>query len=982
MFRSIPKDLPYHGFTVTVNGLAASRTDRKSFESIICLTDVAVCILSYIETQMDSGYPTDATMNASAVCRGAPDAIRYCHTRFVVRQFTCSTVAKRRQISIASFKIYSPSIPKNTPSSERPKATQKIHPIALVQSSLITRENMSSVRTIHRPVDSIPFHRPAGASVQPRLSTDRTPIMVGSVDTSTTGPATSSQAVAMAMTYELLIRAIQLPVVILLALSIVLRLSYRILDPFTSHHTLIALTLTGILTKYSRAYIQRIAPSPKDAYEGLKKVEITLPLFLFLLVCGLCKYCVSPLGRMLQIQDVLTWSPCIPWSWMCRAILGCLALSLSVVVRYIGPPSVMRCSSCPLLEHPLQTSIRMLVSNTTVDKILQQLTAPTLNSNAMRTSSSIDHTWDYRGKARRFQAPMLTAMMAQVLLTTLCALIVAYASVLPMLASLSSSHHQQQQQHDHDASSPFEKTCVILTCLGASLGHLTHTALALPELHLLRLRRETTTTKSHPSMSTTSTMTRGFWDIWRSPTRTTTSTPPNSLMVTTLVSSIIVVGLAMWTTTFLDYPHPSVHYNHSDDDNNNSHRHHEQVVSYFTWTHCLNCMVTGAVTFVYLDLFDRFIQFMITNYAKDVHQVIFEVTDDRSIDAVLEIVVQSLAHSDPILTRSLSEPSTLAYADLERHEAHRHEQACQILGERLTSQSFNLHQHNYQHHPVVPSAPLEEDVLRITILAQYGDGVTLEDMSALTKVHIERWINPVPLLHGGQPSSFRGEPSVVPLTRAIAAYIGGLGHALLKCSSHSSSTSAISINASRENKQLQQKYVSPSSNNNPWAVAPGTIACATYAVRAGGRLLLHNSRNRTASNAGGYTYIGSGRLSMLIPVFLSALYTLESAMIQYAKNKIFLAGGSPHFHGEAGDMFRTEYPEFLPISVAIAEVSMALILEGLPSRDILHLRHLSPDCSRWVDELFSKRAQRTSSSPASPPGLLLQPPAIQPFERM
>lgn len=661
-------------------------------------------------------------------------------------------------------------------------------------------------------------------------------------------PCLSSQAVAITMTYELLFHAVRLPIVIVISISVILRVSYFVLDKFTANHTLLALILTGASTLFARRYIQRIAPSPRDAREGWTKVQVQLPLAVFVLVCVVCRLVLSPLEELFPVRWILTWSPIISWNVTVRAVVFCLALGLSVVMRYIGPPSVMRCSSCPLLEHPFQTSLRNILSNLTTEKLIEVLMAPGANNNPpmMHTHAAaaphpqLGTPWDYRGKARRFQTPMLTAMVAQVFLTSILSLLVAYISILPIFSLI----------HGDVAS----RTSLVLTCLASSLWHLSQTALQYPEINPLRLRGR-----------------YGF----RYPTS-------DSLIITSLLG----VAFAVLATTYFTHQYhyemdPTVSANNTSS----------------LWA---TSLAAGCGIYFYLDVFDRFLQYIICSYGKDMHQVIVEVTDDRSLDAFLEVAIQSLAHGDPKLILSLAEPSTRAYADLERHEVQRHDQVCRSMAEHLLSLSHET------------SAPLEEDVLRLALLAYYGAGNNLSDTSSEKMNQIRQWIEPP------QNRNWQGEPPVVPLVRAISAYIGGLGESLLVCSKPSQQT----------------KRHGPS----PWTVAPGAVACATYAIRAGARFLLSNCQ----------ASLPTGRLTMLIPVYLSCLYHLESAMMQWAWNVM----GATH-NREARDVFQTECPEFWPVYQAITEASIA-ILEALPSREVIQLRDLSPDCSRWVAAIYSK----------------------------
>ena len=484
-------------------------------------------------------------------------------------------------------------------------------------------------------------------------------------------------------------------------------------------------------------------------------------------------------------------------------------------------------------------------------------------------------------------------MVAQIILTAVCSLVVAYTVVLPIVHPLLLSN-SDDDYHDDDDKTPttvpllFQNNTLVLTCLIASLWHLTQTALTYPELNPLSLRRGSGEGGG------------GARFHWRSPFSTT---PVDRLMVL----SILVVGMAFLATTTTTM---------SSSSSNTAHPTNRNDGDATAWGLLVVCsLAAGSGIYMYLDLFDQFIQYMICNYGKDIHQVVWEAMDDPSHNVLLQVAVESLAHSDHSLLRSLLEPSTRAYADLERHEVQRYQQACQAMAQRLLQSESSQHER---------PAPLEEDVLRIVLLAHYGAGRDLQDTSSLTMKHILQWIHPSP------DHSVGGEPLVVPLVRAISVYIGGLGESLFTCCSHK-------VQPVNPNKQESQSL----SPHFPWVLAPGTIACATYAVRAGTRFLLTNGQELRPV----------GRLTMLHPVFLSALHHLESSMVQWVGHSSRVLGVTSSSR-TAREMFQREYPQLWPIYQAISEASTTLLAALPPRTGGTFQRHLSPDCSRWVEEIL------------------------------
>jgi hypothetical protein len=185
--------------------------------------------------------------------------------------------------------------------------------------------------------------------------------------------------------------------------------------------------------------------------------------------------------------------------------------------------------------------------------------------------------------------------------------------------------------------------------------------------------------------------------------------------------------------------------------------------------------------------------------------------------------------------------------------------------------------------------------------------------------NIKEWVQPRDKMKMG------GEPLVVPLVRALCAYVGGLGEALIKCA---------------EKKTP--------STENPWLLPPGAIVCAEYGVRGAARCIVWNFSHST----GPQVDWRSSHLSMLVPVFLNSVYRLESGMTKFTQVRCGAKASDPL---QSLELIRTESPELLPLFHACSE-SAAMVLEKIKSMEGVRRVdfELDPDCQRWTNNILAR----------------------------
>lgn len=451
---------------------------------------------------------------------------------------------------------------------------------------------------------------------------------MSSFETAKTRP-TLSQVVALSMTYRLMFKVLQAPVVALLLLPVALRLCYFIFDGLTNKHTILSLTITMALTSSVRRLIHQAAPNEASAQEALTKSQVVLPCLVFTATCLFTNYFITPLEASLGARAFLTWSPTLTFSLALRAAGLAFLLGLSVLLRYIGPPSVMRCSSSPLMEHPFEAALHNLLSNLSVDAIRDLLTAPNDMPGQM-----IMTPFDYRGHARRLKSPMWISMGCQVIISTVLSSMVAFVSILPLF---SSSRIRGE--------TPL-KVSIILACIVATLVQLLQSALDFKKHELDPFRHQ-----SHPSMSSARLLMR---------------VTASSLVI----PSLLVLGCAVLARKY--------YFDEFDD---------EAAAADGLWAITAWSLITGSLIYLYLETFDEIVRHLLCTYSRSMRKVVEETADDNSADTFLDVIMCSLLHSNVSLVTEVGAPSNPMYHHLEREELRRSESAIKAMATTLLTKS-------------------------------------------------------------------------------------------------------------------------------------------------------------------------------------------------------------------------------------------------------------------------------------------------------
>lgn len=161
------------------------------------------------------------------------------------------------------------------------------------------------------------------------------------------------------------------------------------------------------------------------------------------------------------------------------------------------------------------------------------------------------------------------------------------------------------------------------------------------------------------------------------------------------------------------------------------------------WRDNLICFGTACCITFYLQFFDFTLRIFLCS-TPDIQKVVEESLSDESVEVYLEVVLQSVCHSNSKLVKRLSNVSdSTACSDLEREEQKRNELSITEMANTLLYKT--IQDEGGPH--------LEDDILRLAILTSIG-------------------------LQGEEGKVF-DEPYNVPLCRGLCAYFGGIGEALI-----------------------------------------------------------------------------------------------------------------------------------------------------------------------------------------------------------
>jgi hypothetical protein len=266
----------------------------------------------------------------------------------------------------------------------------------------------------------------------------------------------------------------------------------------------------------------------------------------------------------------------------------------------------------------------------------------------------------------------------------------------------------------------------------------------------------------------------------------------------------------------------------------------------------------------------------------------------------------------------------------EREEERRVVEAALRLGHQLV-------------HPLpagaYPEAPLEEDVLRVSILQALAEGVVTEFWLGGSAGRIEWAVGENPL-HGMYPMY------ILPLVRALCVHIRGMGDALLTCASP----------LNRGTPFLGSSGVSLQR----WHLPPGFAFAVECSIKALSTLLAQCNTEQDE-------FVSWKRymLSAFVPISLSSMFHLRRGLLAFETPPPIQISGEPSFVGEVtGESFSQRQLEMsLMQSCDKGALSVVLSIhlpQGHPGFGRSGVR--DEECLLWVNGLLAAQEKLTVRS--------------------
>lgn len=316
--------------------------------------------------------------------------------------------------------------------------------------------------------------------------------------------------------------------------------------------------------------------------------------------------------------------------------------------------------------------------------------------------------------------------------------------------------------------------------------------------------------------------------------------------------------------------------------------------------------------------------------------------------SVVDVMLHSVLHGDAKLVKELWEPTSFRnpnLLDFERYEAERNSYAIKAMAKVLLGS---------EHVKRPLEAFLEEDCLRLSILESMGgsitSGVATAKKSSLSegagndnngypsaqrhRETIQYWVLPpstATLFKTRYHHRSGNEPKGAILVRALCAYTGGLGEALIELSGPAS-----------------QSIMT-------WVLPQAAVLAAEYAVIALSRCITQNlEHNREIASDW-----RNSHLSMLIPAILNSAFRLHIGIIMYA---LSLKRGPPNpqkepnqsiYDVDIAEEIGKPHPDLLRVLYAV-DGAVSKILKQLAADDAGALatpsfqNALDDKCSQWV----------------------------------
>lgn len=407
------------------------------------------------------------------------------------------------------------------------------------------------------------------------------------------------EILAVFVTYRrLLVVLFSAPLAVLM-LPAVVQVYLSITNWLTAGHSVLYTFNMMTLTLLGQKMIRRYAPSPKQRDVALEQSKLVLPILSILA----SKFCILFLEQWLGLRGILMWTlpQVINFSNSVRLAAILTLLSASILLRFVGPLSLIRCSCGPLQSNPASTSLKSLWNQFNIDSLISFLARPSDVHTLNHQQRSL-FRWNPRHQ-RRYQNPSNMTSMGQLMLSIILGSFVAL--MIPTVV-------------ENQRMSSF------IVCNSTLMGHFVVSCLLGDRPHELDPQQR----RVSSLVSLLQTKHKRLLAV------TYTGLP-------TYLFSILSIALAVAAGTLI-----------SDSDES------QQAWSYgkaLRWL--LTCIVTGFSTLLYLIFINDMARWSLCVPGVNLKKILQDLSEDSSHATLLEIVLYSLLHGDDVLVQSILFPT-------------------------------------------------------------------------------------------------------------------------------------------------------------------------------------------------------------------------------------------------------------------------------------------------------------------------------------
>ena len=153
-------------------------------------------------------------------------------------------------------------------------------------------------------------------------------------------PVSLSQCVATVVTFRRLLVVCGIVPLVVAASPLVAGVYLAIMDLITSGFGFLSTVVAVGITILGRCTITTYAPTTKQRDDALAHSRASLPLAGFALGRILIFYVLHPLASWFGLDEVLVFSPKLPYMTAFRLSACTLLLGVAILARFVGPVSV------------------------------------------------------------------------------------------------------------------------------------------------------------------------------------------------------------------------------------------------------------------------------------------------------------------------------------------------------------------------------------------------------------------------------------------------------------------------------------------------------------------------------------------------------------------------------------------------------------------------------------------------------------------